>query len=348
MGAVDQLRPEVGVVRACDAFGVARASYWRYRHPAARTAQARRPRRSHRRLPDKERQEVLDLATSSRFVDVAPAAIVATLLDDDSRYLCAVRTMYRILAEQGASQDRRNQRRHPQRPVPELVASEPNRVWSWDITRLPTLRRCPALFLYLILDIYSRFVVGWMVADQETGQLATRLVRVTAARQGIRPNTLQLHADRGAPMIAKSLRDLLEDLDIQRSFSRPRTSDDNPYVESLFKTVKYHPEWPGSFSSQTEAEAWAGAFFRAYNGQHRHSGLLGLTPATVHAGEADAAFQARHKVLMAAYEAHPERFVGGPPRLQQLPAQVWINDPTKRPTAAGALLISTENVIQSC
>ena len=149
-------------------------------------------------------------------------------------------------------------------------------------------------------------------------------------------------------MIAKSLRDLLEDLDIQRSFSRPRTSDDNPYVESLFKTVKYHPVWPGSFGSQAEAEAWARAFFRAYNGQHRHSGLLGLTPATVHAGEAGAAFQARHKELMAAYEAHPERFVAGPPRLQQLPAQVWINDPTKRPTAAGALLISAENVVQSC
>lgn len=348
MGAVDQLHPHVGIVRACYALGVARSSYWRYRNPSLGPPAPRRPRRSHRRLRDEERREVVALAHSPRFVDVAPAAIVATLLDEDSRYLCAVRTMYRILAEEGATQDRRNQRRHPHRPAPELVACAPNRVWSWDITRLPTQRRCSALFLYLILDLYSRFAVGWMVADQETGQLARRLVQVTAERQGIRPGTLQFHSDRGAPMIAKTLKDLLDDLDIQRSFSRPRTSDDNPYVESLFKTVKYHPAWPGSFGSQAEAEAWATQFFRAYNGQHRHSSLHGLTPATVHAGEAGPALEARHAVLMAAYEAHPERFVAGPPKLQELPAQVWINDPTKRPAASGAFLISTNDVVQSC
>jgi putative transposase len=346
MKAVDELRGGIGVVRACSTLGVARSTYRRHRRPRV-VARRRTAVHSHRRLDEQTRAEVLELAFSERFVDVAPAAIVATLLDDESRYLCSTRSMYRILADEDVSRDRRDQRRHPVRQVPELVASRSNSVWTWDITRLPTFRRCQALFLYLVLDIYSRFAVGWMVADREAADLARRLLRVTAKRQGIRPGSLTLHADRGAPMTSKSLANLLADLEIKRSFSRPRTSDDNPFVESAFKTIKYHPRWPGSFANQAEAEAWASTFFDAYNRQHRHSGLLGLTPATVHAGLAEDALKRRHTAISAAYEAHPQRFVAGPPKLQRLPDKVWINDPERRPNAAGALLISTAQPGQS-
>lgn len=347
MAAVDELRGVLGVGLACSALGVARASYRRHRRPRALPPPDRAPRRSHRRLSDEARAEVIEVACSERFVDVAPAAIVATLLDDESRYLCSVRSMYRILDEHGSTKDRRAQRRHPVRSVPELVASGPNTVWTWDITRLPTARRGDSLFLYLILDIYSRFAVGWMVADCESAHLAERLVRITAEREAIGPGLLTLHADRGAPMTSKSLADLLADLEIRRSFSRPRTSDDNPFVESAFKTVKYHPRWPGNFENQAAAEAWAREFFRAYNQLHRHSGILGLTPATVHAGLANQALADRHTVLSAAYQANPERFVAGPPRLQHLPARVWINDPARRPTAAGTFPISATELGQT-
>jgi putative transposase len=289
------------------------------------------PVRSHRRVSDEIRAEVVELACSERFIDAAPATIVATLLDDDSRYLCSTRTMYRILEEHAGVTDRRHQRRHPVNAIPELVACAPNRVWTWDITRLPTKVRGQYLYLYLILDLYSRAAVGWMVADCESARLAERLVKITAERHQIAPGTLTLHADRGAPMTSKTLATLLTDLEIKRSFSRPRTSDDNPFVESAFKTVKYHPRWPGCFQDQAEAESWAHDFFDAYNHQHRHSGLLGLTPAVVHHGLATQALARRHQVRLEAHRNHPERFPAGPPKLQTLPAQVTINHPSRRP-----------------
>ena len=334
MGAVDHLRAAVGVTLACAVLGLPRSSYRRHRRPR-RVAKQRVPARSHRRISDEVRGEVVQLACSERFVDAAPATIVATLLDDDARYLCSTRTMYRILDEHADIVDRRHQRRHPAHAVPELVATAPNMVWTWDITRLPTTVRGQYLYLYLILDLYSRAAVGWMVADRESAQLAERLVRITAERHAIGPQTLTLHADRGAPMTSKTLATLLADLEIKRSFSRPRTSDDNPFVESVFKTTKYHPRWPGAFESQPEARAWADEFFGSYNHNHRHTSLLGLTPAVVYQGLATEALERRHQVHLEAFRKHPERFPAGPPRLQTLPQQVTINCPSKRPALAG-------------
>ena len=277
--AVQPLASQVGVAPACRALGVPRASFYRRQRPAPGHQQPRpTPARA---LCASERAHVLDVLASPRFVDRSPAEVVATLLDE-GRYLCAERTMYRILAANQPVRERRNQRSHPCYTKPELVATGPNQTWSWDITRLRGPKRWTSFYLYVLLDIFSRYVVGWMVADRENAALAATLIEETCLKQGIEPQVLTLHSDRGAPMTSKCTAQLLADLGVTRSLSRPQVSDDNPFSEAQFKTLKYHPGFPGRFEDITAAIAFCRSFFPWYNTEHRHAGIAMLTPDDVH------------------------------------------------------------------
>jgi putative transposase len=269
---------------------------------------------------------VREVLNSERFQDQAPREVYATLLDEE-RYLCSWRTMYRILAENQEVRERRDQMQHPPYTKPELLATGPNRVWSWDITKLRGPVTWTYYYLYVILDVYSRYVVGWMIAERESEDLAQELIRETCAKQGIPPGQLTLHADNGSAMIAKSVAQLLIDLDVVKSHSRPHVSDDNPYSEAQFKTLKDRPDYPARFGGLAEARAWAHGFFAWYNQDHHHTGLGLLSPAVVHHGQAELVLQKRQQVLDLAYATHPERFVKHAPRPAQLPAAVWINPP---------------------
>ena len=327
MAAAEELAATTGVDPACRALGVSRASLYRSRK--ARPKRTPRPaRESHRALSPLEQQRVLAHLHEERFVDQAPASIYATLLEE-GRYLCSIRTMYRILENAHETRERRAQRRHPRRDPPRLLATGPNQVWTWDITKLAGPRKWTTYPLYLILDMFSRYVVAWMIADRETAKLARRLVREACMKEGIAKEQLTLHQDRGAPMTAKTFSQLLVDLDVLASYSRPRVSNDNPYSESHFKTVKYAPSYPGRFDSIEDARAYFGPFFRRYNAEHRHSGLGLLTPEDVHAGRAQDLQRKRARVLESAHAAHPERFVHGKPTPPTIPSEVWINRPTQ-------------------
>lgn len=310
---------------ACEALGVPRSTGYRWRRPPVQGPRRPRPRPP-RALPDETRKEVLEVLCSERFVDKAPATVHAELLDDQ-RYLCSVRTMHRLLAEQHATRERRDQLRHPKYAKPELLATAPNQIWTWDVTWL----RGPAKYtyypLYVILDLYSRFNPGWMLAHEESGELAEKLIRETCERQGVEPGTLTLHADRGPVPKGKTVHQLLVDLDITRSFSRPRVSNDNPFSEAQFRTLKYCPQFPQRFDSFDAARSFCREFFRWYNEEHRHSGIAHLTPADVHHGRAADIVARRQAVMNEAYARHPERFVAGPPEVPALPAAVWINPP---------------------
>jgi putative transposase len=269
---------------------------------------------------------VLEVLHSERFIDCAPAQVVATLLDE-GQYLCSVRTMYRMLAARGELHERRDRLMHPAYQRPELVATAPNQVWSWDLTKLRGPGKWLYFHLYVLLDLYSRFVVGWLLARQESGALARRLIAESCERQGIRPGQLTIHADRGSAPASKTVVQLLADLGVERSHSRPHVSNDNPFSESHFATVKGHPEFPDRFASFDHAHGFCRGFFPWYNTGHRHSGLASLTPEMVHTGRAPLVLAQREKVLDAAYAAHPERFVRRPPKPPALPAAVWINPP---------------------
>jgi putative transposase len=276
---------------------------------------------------------VLEVLHAERFWDQAPASVWATLLDEGS-YLCSVSTMYRLLRLAGETGDRRRHASHPARVKPELVATAPNQVWSWDLTKLAGPARWSWFYLYTILDIFSRYVVGWMVAAREAASLAERLLADTIINQQVPTGTLTIHADRGPSMTAKPVAMLLADLGVTRSHSRPHVPDDNPYSESQFKTLKHHPSFPDRFGSIQDARAFCQQFFGWYNAEHRHSGIGLLTPADVHYGHAEQVTLARGVVLDAAYAAHPERFVAKPPQPPRLPEAVWINkpiDPTEAP-----------------
>jgi putative transposase len=273
-----------------------------------------------------ERQLVLDTLHSPRFCDVSPAETYATLLDEGT-YLASERTMYRLLAVAGETGERRNQRAHPPYATPELLATAPNEVWSWDITKLLGPAKWTYFYLYVLLDIFSRYVVGWMVACQEQAALAERLIAATAAKQGIAAGQLTLHADRGSSMTSKPVAFLLADLGITKTHSRPHVSNDNPYSEAQFKTLKYRPDFPARFDTIEHARDFCQDFFPWYNTQHRHAGVGLLTPEAVHYGQATAVHAARQQVLHAAYAAHPERFVRRPPEPPPLPTAAWINQP---------------------
>jgi putative transposase len=331
MVAVEQVAMTIGTAPACRVLGVPRASLYRGRRPAG----VGRPRPTPpRALTVVERQGVLDLL-HTRFIDQAPAQVHATLLDEGT-YLCSPRTMYRVLDAADEIKERRDQVRRPHYAAPELLATRPNEVWSWDITKLLGPAKWTYFYLYVILDIFSRYVVGWMLAPYESAALAERLIAETCAKHGIQPGQLTLHADRGASMRSKPVALLLADLGVTKTHSRPHVSNDNPFSEAQFKTLKYCPQFPERFGSIEDGRAFAQPFFRWYNDDHRHSGLGFLTPTVVHFGQATTVRAHRQQVLAAAFAAHPERFVKGRPQPADLPTAVWINPPAKKTTVQDA------------
>ena len=323
LAAVRELAASMDTRGACEALGLNRATYYRLERPRPKII---RPRMEPAwTLTPEEKAAVLALLHSDRFVDMAPAEIVATLLDEDV-YLCSERTMYRLLAAEDEVRERRAVARHGKYKAPELLATGPNQVWSWDITKLKGPGKWNYFCLYVILDIFSRLVTGWTVADRESAALAGDLIAHACGQQGIEPGQLGLHADRGAAMTSKTVTQLLLDLGVERTHNRPHTSNDNPYSEAQFKTMKYRPEFPERFGSKQDAVEFAGPFVDWYNNDHRHSGICMLTPAMVHYGRPEEVLEHRYQVMLEAYRAHPERF-SRPPRRQELPKEVWINMP---------------------
>ncbi len=322
MAKITEVGPRLGVRSTCKALGAAPASYYRIRRPRS----SAKVRSSPRALSGHERQDVLDVLHESRFADQAVAEVHATLLDE-GRYLCSERTMYRILADREEVRERRNQLRHPNYAAPELMATAPNELWSWDITKLKGPVKWTYYHLYVILDVFSRFVVGWMVAQRESAALAKRLIGETCRRQGVSEGQLTLHADRGPSMRSKAVALLLSDLGVTKTHSRPYTSTDNPFSEAQFRTMKYRPEFPDRFGCLQHARSFCGPFFRWYNRAHRHGGLAMLTPHDVHHGLGTQRLADRTRVLATAYRAHPERFPHGIPTPGALPLAVWINKP---------------------
>jgi len=325
MRAVEQYRATLGVAVVCAALALARATYYRRRSP--KPTPAERQASSPRALSPIERQTVLDTLHSPRFVDMAPATVYATLLDEGT-YLCSERTMYRLLAASHQVRERRNQLRHPSYTKPELLATAPRQLWSWDITKLLGPAKWTYFYLYVILDVFSRYVVGWMVADGESAALAETLIAESCRRQNIAPGQLTLHADRGTSMRSKPVALLLADLGVAKTHSRPHVSDDNPFSEAQFKTLKYRPDFPDRFGCRQDARRYCAPFFGWYNTVHRHSGIGLHTPHDVHYGLAASRRAERTVVLAAAHAVHPERFVRGAPLPPALPSAVWINPPS--------------------
>lgn len=316
---------------ACQILNIPRSSLYRVRHPTppamgAEPASRRQRAKPARALSDEEKAQVRSVLNSERFVDQSPREVYAALLDEDA-YLCHWRTMYRVLEAYQEVRERRNQLRHPAYAKPELLATGPNQLWSWDITKLRGPVTWTSYYLYVMLDVFSRYVVAWLLAERESAALARELTAAACAKQGIAPGQLTIHADRGAPMIAKSMAMLMSNLGVNESHSRPHVSDDNPYSEAQFRTLKYSPDYPDRFGSLIEARAWCERFFPWYNQAHHHTSLHLLTPSDVHYGRAEEQLAHRQLVLARAYPAHPERFVNGPPTLPKLAAAVWINQP---------------------
>ncbi len=325
MDSVKENAPHVGTAALCRGLGLSRATVYRLRAPEMDAPRAPRPTPSHA-LSEGERQVVLDVLHDKRFVDRPPADVVAALLDE-GRYLCSTRTMYRILDEEKEVKERRNQRTHPIYERPELLATRPNEVWSWDITKLKGPVKWTYYQLYVILDIFSRYVVGWMVAERESSELAKRLIRESCLKQKVLSDQLTLHADRGSSMKSKPLAMMLSDLGVTKTHSRPHVSNDNPYSESHFKTLKYRPGFPERFGSLQDARTFCQEFFTWYNTQHHHSGIAWLTPEDMHYGRATQTIQVRQQALDEAFARHPERFRNRPPQAAFPPEAVWINPP---------------------
>ena len=340
---VIDLAVELGEREACEQIGHSRASF--RRHHVLAPQPSRQQRRYHERTAEREqrrvervrrpsslalvaaeRQAVLNAVHEPRFVDRSVPHVYATLLDEGT-YHCSMSTMYRVLHSVGEVGERRDQATRPAHVKPELCATGPCQVFAWDITKLHGPQKWTYFYLYAIIDIYSRYVVGWMVADRESSQLARILLADTIRKEGMDPTKLTVHSDRGSSMTSKPVAFMLADLGVTKSHSRPHVSDDNPHIESLFKTAKYQPEFPATFANLAEARVFCRAFFQWYNNQHRHSSLALLTPADVHHGDADRRLTQRQAVLDAAHVAHPERFVRGKPKVQQLPAASYINRP---------------------
>lgn len=326
MAAVEVLAPDVGTRSACKAFGISRAGLYRRRTINAVPRLVKKRSAPPRALSEPEKQDVLETLHSERFQDMAPHEVYATLLDEE-RYLCSIRTMYRILEENTEVKERRNQLRHPDYKKPELLATGPNQVWSWDITKLLGPVKWSYFHLYVILDIFSRYVVGWMVAPCESATLAKQLIGETCSKQNIQKEQLTIHADRGSSMKSKPVAFLMADLGITKTHSRPHTSDDNPFSEAQFKTLKYRPDFPDRFGCIEDARQFCRAFFPWYNNEHKHTGINLLSPTDVHHGEAESIIASRQIVLNTAYALHPERFVRKMPEHKPMQQAVWINPP---------------------
>jgi len=335
--AVGELTPVLGTKAACAAAGRARATHYRrLRPPTPRppSSPKRGPESGQpRALSAEERAHILEQLHSERFVDMAPPSVYATLLDEGV-YLASVPTMYRILRAEGENRERRRQATHPAYLKPELIASGPNQVWSWDITKLRGPQKWSYFYLYVIIDIYSRHVVGWMVASRESALLAERLISETIAKQGVDRDQLVIHSDRGTAMASKAVAQLLADLGVTKSFSRPHCPNDNPYSEAQFKTLKYRPEFPQQFGCLEDTCGFCVRFFNWYNHEHRHSGIGYHTTADVHYGRAHAIREQRAQVLTAAFAARPDRFVRKAPEPPALPGPAWINQPEQEVMAA--------------
>lgn len=323
MTTAAELAPAVGTAVACLAVGASRAGYYRRQQPPRPPAEKKPRQPSPRALSVAERTAVLTELNSPRFVDQAPAQVQAKLLDE-GLYLCSTRTMYRLLDDADEVRERRKQLQHPTYHKPELIAHAPNQVWSWDITLLLGPTKGSRFQRYVILDIFSRYVVGWMLASRECSQLAARLIRETCDKEQVLPEQLTIHADRGPAMKSHNVAQLLAALGVDKSHSRPHVSNDNPFSESQFKTLKYRPDFPDRFASFDEALAFCTEFFPWYNQEHYHSGIGLLTPSAVHHGHAPHIVAQRQQILTA---AHPERFVHGLPKPQPVPLAVWINPP---------------------
>jgi putative transposase len=325
--AIEELVPIVGVRDACSALGEAQARWYRrHRQSPPPPRPERVPAPQPRALSEVERKEVRAMLNSDDHVDEAPATVYAKLLDHGI-YLASVSTVYRVLHDHDEVRERRRQAAHPAAKKPELIATKPNEIYSWDITKLLGPAKWTWFYLYVVIDIFSRYVPGWMLARAENGRLAEVLLADTLAKQGIERDQLTIHSDRGSPMTAKPVAFLLADLGVTKSFSRPHVSNDNPYSESQFRTLKYRPEFPDRFGSYEDAHAFCVRFFAWYNDEHRHSGIGFHTPADVHYGRAEAVREQRAAVLNAAYAQHPERFVRKPPEPPRLPTVAWINEP---------------------
>lgn len=334
MSAALDLARELPERMLCEAADISRSTLRRRLHGTPARLQSAIPRpRSRRALSDQERAEALALMHSERFADRTPATIHATLLDE-GRYLCSVSTMYRLLRANEEVRERRRVARHPEYRKPELVATGPRQVLSWDITKLRGPHPGEWFSLLVMLDIFSRFIVGWMLVRRANAELARDFIEQTLQREGIEPGQAIVHADRGAEMTAQPVSALLDNLGVVRSHSRPHVSDDNPFSESQFRTLKYHPEFPDRFGSFEHAHDFIGEFMPWYNNVHRHSGIAMLTPAMVHHGRGDEVLAARHEVMLAAYHAKPERFINGSPKRAALPSAVWINPPAHDGVAA--------------
>jgi len=330
--------PVVPFKAACEVLGLARSTAQRQLRPPVYGPRRPRPP-SPRKLTDAEEQLVVDTLHSARFQDQTPRQVYAELLDEET-YLASPSTMYRILRRRGETSDRRGQRPARSHAVPRLQATAPNQVWTWDISKLATCVQGVFLNLYLVLDLFSRFPVAWMVAERENSALSKQLFAEALTRYEVAPGSVTVHNDRGAPMTAVGFIDLLAQLGVDRSVSRPRVSNDNPFSESCFKTVKYQPDYPGRFQGLVHARRWFAEFFQWYAHRHRHSGLALFTPADVFFGRVPELAVARQRALDGAYSIHPGRFVHGRPQVRLPPPRVAIN-----PIDPGAPVQTAQDVL---
>lgn len=327
MKALLDSQKDLPITSLCPAFGVSRAAFYRVKSPAPNPPKSN-PKPHPRAFSPEERAQILQILNQEKFMDKPPCQIFPALLDSGI-YVCSVGTMHRILQANDQLRERRNQISHPIYKKPELLATAPNQLWSWDITKLLGPAKWTYYYLYVILDVFSRYVVGWMVAPCESSNLAKDLIGRTYDKQGIAPGQLTVHADRGSSMKSKSVAFLLADLGVTKTHSRPQVSNDNPFSESQFKTMKYRPEFPNRFGSIADSRLFCQVFFPWYNKEHYHSGIAYLTPEMVHYGKAKQCLENRQEVLKNAYQEHPERFPKGKPVPKPIPEAVWINPPQK-------------------
>lgn len=325
MEATVSLSKKVGKKAACAAMAIPRATFYRHQEQSTTIETHMRPAPP-LALSPVERQAILDVAHEQRFWDATPYQMYATLLDE-GQYLGSIRTIYRVLSDNNEVRERRKQVSRPRYQKPELLATAPNEVWSWDITKLKGPAKWSYVHLYVILDIFSRYVVGWMIAHRESAVLARRLIEETCVKQQVPKDQLTLHADRGSSMKSKLVAHLLADLGVTKTHNRPHVSNDNPYSESQFKTLKYSPGFPGRFGSIQDAREFCRRFFSWYNTVHKHSGIGLMAPEHVHYGQAQHILEQRAVVLKSAFKDHEKRFKGKMPKPFPLPKAAWINKP---------------------